>query len=237
MSALKDPQVAGRREDLWTAVDDLLHQHGLILASNRGPMEYHIQDGGAPVARRGSGGVVTALSGLTNHVDFTWIASAMGEGDRRIAAEHGGQAIPVTPAWPTRGSPVRYHLTPRLPQVLQHHLQSAPLVPPALHVELRPTPPTMDRRGPRRLGDRLSSLVNRGLRGRHQSTEAAVKEQRTRPLVILHDYHLYLVPGMVRAATAAGAYRLSSSSTFPGRRIPASGSSSPSPSAPPSARA
>ena len=82
------------RESLWVLVDELLGKDRLILASNRGPMEYHVQQGGDIQPRRGSGGVVTALSGLTNNVDFTWIASAMGEGDRRAAEQNEGKAMP-----------------------------------------------------------------------------------------------------------------------------------------------
>jgi hypothetical protein len=71
--AKKDPAA------LLALVDELLGAQRLILVSNRGPMEYHVQPSGELQPRRGSGGVVTALSGLTNYVDFTWIASAMGD--------------------------------------------------------------------------------------------------------------------------------------------------------------
>ncbi|MXY59818.1 MAG: trehalose-6-phosphate synthase, partial [Chloroflexi bacterium] len=82
------------RDSLKALADELLRDQRLILVSNRGPMEYHVASGGELQARRGSGGVVTALSGLTNHVDFTWIASAMSEGDRRAARANEGRAVP-----------------------------------------------------------------------------------------------------------------------------------------------
>ena len=57
----------------------------LILASNRGPFEYRLTEDGNLRVSRGSGGVVTALSFLSQCMALTWIASAMGEGDRRVA--------------------------------------------------------------------------------------------------------------------------------------------------------
>ena len=60
-------------------------QRPLILVSNRGPVEHQVTQGGRPEARRGSGGVVTAYSSLAQSVEFTWVASAMGEGDRVVS--------------------------------------------------------------------------------------------------------------------------------------------------------
>ena len=76
--------------DLQHLCDTVLSQRPLILATNRGPVEHQITPDGRTEARRGSGGVVTALNSLTQMVDFTWIASAMGEGDRTISNQ--GQA-------------------------------------------------------------------------------------------------------------------------------------------------
>src|SRR6476646_10859901 len=61
----------------------------LIVVSNRGPVTYSREDGKRS-ARRGGGGLVTALRGLIAHHDVTWIASAMSDEDRAIAAEHDG---------------------------------------------------------------------------------------------------------------------------------------------------
>ena len=54
----------------------------LIMVSNRGPIEYYFAQERELKARRGSGGVVTALSGISDFIEMEWIASAMGEGDR-----------------------------------------------------------------------------------------------------------------------------------------------------------
>jgi trehalose 6-phosphate synthase len=61
----------------------------LIVVSNRGPVSFAREDG-ARVARRGGGGLVTALRGLLAHHDVTWVASAASDEDRAVAAETGG---------------------------------------------------------------------------------------------------------------------------------------------------
>ena len=45
------------------------------------------------MARRGGGGLVTALRSLLADHDVTWIASAMTDEDRAVAAEAGGEAL------------------------------------------------------------------------------------------------------------------------------------------------
>ncbi|MBM3939868.1 MAG: trehalose-6-phosphate synthase [SAR202 cluster bacterium] len=179
---------------LWSLVDDLLRDHRLILASNRGPMEYHISpETHEPQPRRGSGGVVTALSSLTNYVDFTWIASVMGEGDRRVAEMHAGKAI--RSPLPGQRVSVRFVNTARrtyhkyynivcnpLLWFLQHYMWSSPYTP----------------RVDAAIYDAWETgyvTVNR------EFADAIIDEARQsgrRALIMVHDYQLYLVPGMVR---------------------------------------
>jgi trehalose 6-phosphate synthase len=68
----------------------------LIVVSNRGPVSYGRDAGGARVVRRGGGGLVTALRGLVTHHDVTWIASAMTDEDRLVAQERGGETFDET---------------------------------------------------------------------------------------------------------------------------------------------
>ena len=181
------------REGVWELVDELLSGQRLILASNRGPMEYHVQADGSLQPRRGSGGVVTALSGLTTHVDFTWIASAMGEGDRRVAEANGGKAI--RSPLPGQQVSVRYVTTGRrayhkyyniicnpLLWFLQHYMWSSAYTP--------------------RVDNVVYDAWETGyVQVNQEFADAIVDEARSSslaPLVMVHDYHLYLVPGMVR---------------------------------------
>ncbi len=69
----------------------------LVVVSNRGPVSYRVDDGGDLVARRGAGGLISTLGpalaararaagrGEAAGAD-TWIAAAIGEGDRKAAA-------------------------------------------------------------------------------------------------------------------------------------------------------
>src|SRR5579875_2685465 len=68
-------------------VERLLATRRLIVASNRGPVEFIRGEDGTLQTRRGSGGLVTALSSVARVASLTWIASAMTAEDRTIAAE------------------------------------------------------------------------------------------------------------------------------------------------------
>jgi trehalose 6-phosphate synthase len=57
----------------------------VVVASHRGPVEYHVDDNGSLLAARGSGGVMCALTGLSSSVPFAWVSAAMTEGDRLAA--------------------------------------------------------------------------------------------------------------------------------------------------------
>ncbi len=58
----------------------------VVLVSNRGPLRYDVDADGALVARRGAGGLVSGLAPLMAGSDRTWIAAAMSDGDRAAAA-------------------------------------------------------------------------------------------------------------------------------------------------------
>ena len=65
----------------------------LIIASNRGPVSFEPdEEEGEYVAKRGQGGLVTALTGALSMTGGLWIACAMSEGDRKQAedSEDGG---------------------------------------------------------------------------------------------------------------------------------------------------
>jgi trehalose 6-phosphate synthase len=68
----------------------------IVIASNRGPVSYSLEDGDL-VPSRGSGGVVTALTGALR-AGGTWIAAAMSDGDREMAARDPLGRIPADDA-------------------------------------------------------------------------------------------------------------------------------------------
>jgi trehalose 6-phosphate synthase len=64
----------------------------LVVASNRGPLTFERDKAGSLVARRGSGGLVTALSSSLVEAEGVWVAAAMSDGDREmVAATKGGR--------------------------------------------------------------------------------------------------------------------------------------------------
>ncbi len=58
----------------------------LVLVSNRGPVSYGLDADGRPQARRGAGGLVSGLGPLLRGTEALWIAAAMTDGDRAVAA-------------------------------------------------------------------------------------------------------------------------------------------------------
>ena len=165
----------------------------LIVVSNRGPVTFGRDASGNRTARRGGGGLVTALRSLVSHHDVTWIASAMTEEDREVALEAGDGPIEETAR---DGSPYRLRLVahdeaaydrfynvfanPTL-WFLQHYmwgLAEAPDVDYGLH----------------HAWDDGYVPVNRAF------ADAVVGELEDEPdaTVFFHDYHLYLAPRLVR---------------------------------------
>jgi trehalose 6-phosphate synthase len=166
----------------------------LLVVFNRAPVAYSRGADGERTAGRGGGGVVTALGGLLAHHDVTWVASAMTEEDRAVAAERGGSFVEET----ADGARYRLRLVAHDPAVYDrfynvlanptlwfvHHylwgLGSGPDFGPALHEAWS------DGYVP----------VNEAL------AAAALEELDREPdaSVLFHDYHLYLAPRLVREA-------------------------------------
>ena len=62
-------------------------QHPLVIVSNRGPIRFLQGADGGRVAKRGGGGLVTALSGVAQHQKVTWVAAALTDEDEAVAEE------------------------------------------------------------------------------------------------------------------------------------------------------
>jgi len=165
----------------------------LIVVSNRGPTTFARDDSGARVTRRGGGGLVTALRSLVTHHDVTWIASAISEEDRAVAAEAGGEAFDETGR---DGSPYRLRLVPHDEQAYDWHYNviSNPTLWFLQHYlwALAQTPNVT--KGLHHAWDGGYVAVNRGF------ADAVLAELEREPeaTVFFHDYHLYLAPRMVR---------------------------------------
>jgi trehalose 6-phosphate synthase len=166
----------------------------LLVVANRAPVVYERGSDGNRDGRRGGGGLVTALGGLLAHHDVTWIASAMSDEDRAIAAEHQGSFAETA----RDGSGYRLRFVAHAPEAydayynvvanptlwfLQHYLWglgAAPTFDASLH----------------RAWEEGYVAVNEAFAG------ATLEELAREPeaAVLFHDYHLYLAPRIVREA-------------------------------------
>ena len=139
---------------------------------------------------RGSGGLVTALRGLVDRHDVTWIASAISAEDRVVAAE--GTAEEIS----SEDSPYRLRLVAHDEQAydLYYNLVANPTLWFLQHYlwNLRSEPELGERF--RVAWDEGYSLVNAGF------AAAVLEELELQPdaSVFFHDYHLYLAPRLVR---------------------------------------
>jgi trehalose 6-phosphate synthase len=67
----------------------------VVLLSHRGPASFRRTPSGLSV-KRGAGGLVTALMGLAEHLDeAVWVCAAATEADAAVAAEHEGHSIEI----------------------------------------------------------------------------------------------------------------------------------------------
>ncbi|MGA4841147.1 alpha,alpha-trehalose-phosphate synthase (UDP-forming) [Streptomyces sp. G45] len=74
----------------------------VLVASNRGPVSYAVGEDGALTAKRGGGGLVSGLSSIGQRADSLWVCAALGDGDReavrRGAVEPGVRMLDIDPA-------------------------------------------------------------------------------------------------------------------------------------------
>jgi trehalose 6-phosphate synthase len=160
----------------------LSEQRPLIVVSNRGPVTYHRDANGARVEGRGGGGLATALRGLREHHDVTWIASAMTDEDRVVAAEGGGDVVLVA------HDPKAYDL--------YYNVVANPMLWFILHSLWGPAfTPVVDRELHEAWRDGYEA-VNRAF----ADVVVAQLDNNPTAAVFFHDYHLFLAPRMVREA-------------------------------------
>jgi trehalose 6-phosphate synthase len=166
------------------------------------------REGGARLARRGAGGLVTALVGLTEQLnDAVWVCAAATEEDAAVAAEHKNNAIPLV----MKGGPRVLDRDESQSEAGVLHVRmveldaaakddfyaviSNPLLWFIQHglYDLTRAP---------NIGTRERDAFEHGYVTVNQAFADAVvhevEQQGGRALVLLHDYHFYLVADMVR---------------------------------------
>ena len=166
----------------------------LVLVSNRGPATFEHDDSGNLVATRGGGGLVTALTGLVNHRDALWVASAMSDADAEASREHDGKAFEAD----VEGTSYRVRLVESDPDAydafynvianpmlwfIQHYLWDLSNAPDIRENEVRAY-----EQGYVRVNEDLAGAVLDEIDGMDEV------------VVMLHDYHLYTAPREIRKA-------------------------------------
>ena len=176
--------------DLNQLCEDILASRPLILASNRGPVEHQMTPEGRAEPRRGSGGIVTALNTLAQTAPFTWVSSAMGEGDRVISNNGAGPAL--NSPLPGHKVKLRYVVTPRRVYHKYFNVFCNPLLWFLQHYMWNPPyNPNVD-------ASVHDAWKNGYIPVNQAFARTVVEEARAAgqpPVVMGHDYHLYLLPG------------------------------------------
>ncbi len=177
------------REGCEALQTDFLSHRGLIIAANRGPLVFEREEDGSLNFQRVGGGLVTALTGLCQHTDATWIACAQTDAD---AAWREGQApladnshtIRVQFLSPEASAYEGYYNVIANPLLwfLQHSMWDVPRA------------PVIDR-ATWRAWEEGYVVVNRLFA---EAIAQRVRAMAGPTLVMLQDYHLYLTPRFLR---------------------------------------
>jgi trehalose 6-phosphate synthase len=163
----------------------------LVLVSNRGPVTY--QDDGS--VKRGTGGLVTALTGLASHRHAVWIASALTGADKQRAREAAGR--PTTMRSPAGGQyQVRLVVSEDVAYDRFYNVIANPMLWFIQHYlwDLSNAPDI--RRDEVEAFEWGYNQVNEDLADAVVEQIAGVED----PVVMVHDYHLYTLPLLVRRA-------------------------------------
>ncbi|POX50267.1 trehalose-6-phosphate synthase [Streptomyces sp. Ru71] len=151
----------------------------VLVASNRGPVSYSVGDDGSLTARRGGGGLVSGLSAIGDDAGALWVCSALSDGDReavrRGVGERGVRMLDV----PADVHADAYNGIANSVLWFVHHMLYQTPLEPVFDAEFRRQWASYE-------------AYNRAF------AEALAEEAADGAVVIVQDYHLTLVPGMLR---------------------------------------
>jgi trehalose 6-phosphate synthase len=176
-----EEQLAWTPETLRGILDRELRGQDVIVVSNREPY-IHVRQSDSVVIQRPASGLVTAVEPIMRACSGIWIAHGSGSADREAVDRHDRIQVPVEdPAYQLR----RLWLTKEEEQGYYYGFANEGLWPLCHIAHVRPTFRTSD-------WIQYES-VNR------KFADAVVKEAKSAdPIVLVNDYHLALVPRMVR---------------------------------------
>lgn len=160
----------------------------IVIVSNRGPFTLGVRDG-QTVARRGAGGLVTAIGSVARQRPITWISCALGKGDRDwlAAVGPGVQQVEEMRIRLVEPDPKQYQayynvISNPLLWFVQHQLYDlvrSPVIDGTVW----------------RAWEQGYAAVNRRLA---EATAEAIADLVGPVLVLPQDYHLYLFPRYLR---------------------------------------
>jgi trehalose 6-phosphate synthase len=165
----------------------------LVIVSNRGPAQFERDAAGDRTVTRGGGGLVTALSGLVSHRRALWIASTMTDEDVAVSVEAGGDPVQISiggidyDVCLIESDPAAYDafynvIANPILWFIQHYLWDLSNAP-----DIRREETEAWELGYKVVNADLAAAVLRQIEGDEN------------PVVLLHDYHLYTCPGVIRA--------------------------------------
>ena len=173
-----------------------------VIVSNRGPVTFSREESGERDYSRGAGGLVTALNAVSRRQDDAlWIASAQSEQDARVAEESFEEGTPyeveglkvVLVEHAEEAYDLMYNrLANPLLWFVQHGLYDLPYVP--------------------ALGDDTRRAWEEGYLPVNKNFAEAVarvlesSEGDEEPVILVHDYQLYMVPQFLRERLKGDAF-------------------------------
>lgn len=171
----------------------LLADRSIILASNRGPVQFTYDDSGQLAAKRGGGGLVTAMTAISEETSATWISAAMTDAERSLA-DRG-----VTLAYPKDDPLYRIRMI-HIPEEMYHqyyNIISNPLLWFIQHYiwDLAKNPSIT--------AEVREAWHDGYVVANKRFAVAAVEEssKHDRPIIMLQDYHLYVAAKYIREMT------------------------------------
>ncbi|MET9821053.1 MULTISPECIES: alpha,alpha-trehalose-phosphate synthase (UDP-forming) [Streptomyces] len=151
----------------------------VLVASNRGPVSYEVREDGSLHARRGGGGLVSGLSAIGPDAGALWVCSALSDGDReavrRGVGEDGVRMLDV----PADVHADAYNGIANSVLWFVHHMLYQTPLEPVFDAEFRRQWASYE-------------AYNRAF------ARALAEEAAEGAVAIVQDYHLTLVPGMLR---------------------------------------
>ncbi|GAA4555122.1 trehalose-6-phosphate synthase [Streptomyces collinus] len=151
----------------------------MLVASNRGPVSYTVGEDGSLDAKRGGGGLVSGLSAIGSDADALWVCSALSDGDREAVRRGvGADGVRMLDIPADVHADAYNGIANSVLWFVHHMLYQTPLEP-VFDAEFRRQWASYE-------------AYNRAF------AEALAEEAAQGAAVVVQDYHLTLVPGMLR---------------------------------------